>query len=126
MVLGHATIDINVFACQRAAPCLQHFNRELVKADEGNASLILEASAWVNVPVKPILISAAKLATNKDVPMTYGDRRPGDATALVSGSERAMSELGWTPTRSNMAQMIGDAWRWHQDGGYPDEANAKT
>ncbi len=72
------------------------------------------------------VISAAKLATNKDVPMTYGDRRPGDATALVSGSERAISELGWKPTKSNMGQMIGDAWRWHQNGGYPEEANAKA
>lgn len=68
------------------------------------------------------VIASAKRATNMDVPMTYGDRRPGDATALVSGSERAVAELGWKPTRSTMPQMIGDAWRWHREGGYADEA----
>jgi UDP-glucose 4-epimerase len=26
--------------------------------------------------------------------------------------------LGWTPGRSTMPQMIRDAWRWHQNGGY--------
>jgi len=64
------------------------------------------------------VIQAAKRATNKDVPLTYGDRRPGDATALVSGSTRAGTELGWTPERSTLDQMIGDAWRWHQSGHY--------
>ncbi len=64
------------------------------------------------------VIAAAKRATNKDVPMEYGERRPGDATALVSGSSRAVTELGWTPERSSLDQMIGDAWRWHQKGDY--------
>lgn len=62
------------------------------------------------------VIQAAKRATNKDVPLTYGDRRSGDATSLVSGSTRAGTELGWTPARSTLDQMIGDAWRWHQAG----------
>ena len=47
-----------------------------------------------------------------------GDRRAGDAVKLVSGSERAMAELGWEPARSTLAQMIGDAWKWHQSGHY--------
>ncbi|NBC95227.1 MAG: UDP-glucose 4-epimerase GalE, partial [Deinococcus-Thermus bacterium] len=34
----------------------------------------------------------------------------------VSGSRRAAEELGWTPHRSTMRQMIGDAWRWHRTG----------
>jgi UDP-glucose 4-epimerase len=38
----------------------------------------------------------------------------------VSGSERAARELGWAPHRSTMAQMIGDAWRWHQTGHYSE------
>jgi UDP-glucose 4-epimerase len=36
----------------------------------------------------------------------------------LSGSSRAVSELGWSATRSNMKQMITDAWRWHQKGAY--------
>lgn len=64
------------------------------------------------------VVDASRAVTNKTVPVVEGERRPGDCTALVSGSDRAKAELGWTPTRSNMAQMIGDAWRWHQSGHY--------
>lgn len=56
--------------------------------------------------------------TNKPVPIVIGDRRAGDATALVSGSQRALQELGWSPKRSTLEAMITDAWRWHQNGHY--------
>ena len=64
------------------------------------------------------VIAAAKRATNKPVPISYGARREGDATALVSGSARARDVLGWSPKRSSMENMIRDAWTWHQTGGY--------
>ena len=56
--------------------------------------------------------------TNKTVPIVEGERRAGDCTMLVSGSVRAETELGWRPKRSDMKQMITDAWRWHQTGHY--------
>lgn len=56
--------------------------------------------------------------TNRTVPITEGARRLGDCTKLVSGSSRAVAELGWTPKRSTLPQMIADAWRWHQTGHY--------
>ena len=40
------------------------------------------------------------------------------ARKLFSGSEKAISVLGWNPARSTMQQMVADAWRWHQNGGY--------
>ena len=64
------------------------------------------------------VVDASRAVTNRAVPMTEGDRRPGDAVRLVSGSTRAGEELGWEPKRSTMPQMIGDAWRWHQGEGY--------
>lgn len=64
------------------------------------------------------VIEQARRATNRDVPVTEGPRREGDAVALVSGSRRAGEELGWQAKRSTLPQMIGDAWRWHQSGGY--------
>jgi UDP-glucose 4-epimerase len=64
------------------------------------------------------VIDHSRIVTNRDVPVIYGARRGGDAVSLVSGSQRAISELGWRPTRSNMGDMIADAWRWHQHGGY--------
>ena len=64
------------------------------------------------------VIEHAGSITNRPVPMTEGPRRPGDAVKLVCGSEKAVSRLGWRPHRSDLPQMIADAWRWHQNGGY--------
>lgn len=64
------------------------------------------------------VVDNSRSVTNRDVPIVEGDRRPGDCTRLVSGSSRAVSELGWSPSRSDMATMISDAWRWHQTGHY--------
>lgn len=66
------------------------------------------------------VIDQAGHVTNRPVPIQEGPRRPGDCTKLVSGSSRAVSELGWSANRSNMKQMITDAWRWHQTGGYKE------
>ena len=64
------------------------------------------------------VIDHSREVTNRAVPVTEGARRAGDCTKLVSGSQRAMEELEWNPTRSTMRQMITDAWRWHQTGHY--------
>jgi len=66
------------------------------------------------------VINHAKHITNREVPIREGARRPGDCTKLVSGSSRAISELGWSPNRSNLQQKVTDAWRWHQDGVYSE------
>ncbi len=64
------------------------------------------------------VVEAAGSVTNRPVPLVQGARREGDAASLVSGSMRAVQELGWTPTRSNMGEMIRDAWHWSQKSGY--------
>ena len=66
------------------------------------------------------VVDQARVVTNRAVPIIEGPRRAGDAVQLVSGSARARVELGWAPSRSTMRQMIGDAWAWHQSGGYGD------
>ncbi|MFZ5749446.1 MAG: UDP-glucose 4-epimerase GalE [Pseudomonadota bacterium] len=64
------------------------------------------------------VIDLARLVTNREVPVLMGERRAGDAVSLVSGSARAIRELGWRPRRSDLGSMIADAWRWHQNGRY--------
>ncbi|MEQ3644656.1 MAG: UDP-glucose 4-epimerase GalE [Paracoccus sp. (in: a-proteobacteria)] len=64
------------------------------------------------------VVDATRSITNREVPMLDGPRRGGDAVKLVCGSTRAKAELGWSPDRSTMPQMIADAWRWHQTGDY--------
>ncbi|MBP9183145.1 MAG: UDP-glucose 4-epimerase GalE [Fuscovulum sp.] len=64
------------------------------------------------------VIEASRLVTNREVPVIEGTRRAGDAAALVSGSRRAVEELGWEPRHSTLRQMIGDAWAWAQKPGF--------
>jgi UDP-glucose 4-epimerase len=64
------------------------------------------------------VIEASRMVTNRDVPLVIGDRRAGDAAALVSSSSRATTELGWDPQHSTLRQMIGDAWAWAQKPGF--------
>ncbi len=65
------------------------------------------------------VINHARAATGHKVPHRFGPRRAGDAAALVSGSKRALDELGWEPGHSSLKRMIADAWAWHRKGGYP-------
>ena len=66
------------------------------------------------------VVDQSKHVTNRIVPIVEGERRVGDCTKLVSGSTRAVAELGWSSARSNLKEMICDAWRWHQNGSYID------
>jgi len=64
------------------------------------------------------VVEASRVVTNREVPLVIGDRRPGDAAALVSGSARAVEELGWVPERSTLPQMIADALAWSKTPGF--------
>ena len=64
------------------------------------------------------VVEASRIVTNREVPLVMGSRRAGDAAALVSGSVRAMEELGWQPERSTLPQMIADAWAWGKQPGF--------
>ena len=66
------------------------------------------------------VVDHSRNVTNREVPIHEGPRRAGDCTKLVSGSSRAVNELGWNPSKSNMETMISDAWRWHQTGRYSE------
>ncbi|GAB1477503.1 hypothetical protein MASR2M74_00450 [Paracoccaceae bacterium] len=68
------------------------------------------------------VIKAACHISNGTVQVIEGPRRRGDAAALVSTSRRAKEELGWQAKRSNLADMLADAWRWHRSPGYPEES----
>lgn len=85
--------------------------------EEGKESQIFNLGTGTGFSVMEV-IEQSRAVTNREVPYSVGPRRAGDCTKLVSGSNRATAELGWTPTRSSMKQMIADAWRWHQTGNY--------
>ena len=84
---------------------------------DGKGSRVFNLGTGDGFSVREVL-DHVKLVTNRFVPIVEGKRRPGDCVKLVSGSKRACTELGWSTGRSNLNQMIKDAWRWHQGLGY--------
>lgn len=84
---------------------------------DGKGSRVFNLGTGSGFSVREV-IDHSRDVTNRSVPVVEGDRRPGDCTKLVSGSSRAVAELGWNPSRSTLQQMITDAWRWHQTGHY--------
>jgi len=89
----------------------------LKRLEEGGESSVFNLGTGTGFSVREV-IKVAGAVTNRDVPVQEGPRREGDATKLVSGSEKAATELGWATKRSTLHEMIEDAWRWHQTGGY--------
>ncbi len=61
------------------------------------------------------LIEAAREITGHPIPARRADRRAGDPPELVSGGSRAKEILGWTPKRAGLREILGDAWRFHQE-----------
>jgi len=49
----------------------------------------------------------------REVAVDIGPRRAGDPATLVASAEKARSELGWEPARGDLADIVGDAWKWH-------------
>jgi UDP-arabinose 4-epimerase len=60
------------------------------------------------------VIETARAVTGREIPVRFGERRPGDPPRLVGDATRIQRELGWHPRHADLADMIGTAWRWHQ------------
>jgi len=85
--------------------------------ENGKDSRVFNLGTGTGFSVREV-INHSHAVTNREVPVIEGPRRAGDCTKLVSGSTRAEQELGWVAKRSDLKQMIEDAWRWHQTGHY--------
>ena len=85
--------------------------------ENGGPNKVFNLGTGTGFSVREV-IEHAGIVTNHVVPVLEGNRREGDCTKLVSGSELARMDLGWEPKRSSLRHMITDAWRWHQSGGY--------
>jgi UDP-glucose 4-epimerase len=61
------------------------------------------------------VIDVARRVTGRDVPVRVAPRRPGDPPRLVASFERIRRELGWSPLRSSLEDIVESAWRWMRD-----------
>jgi UDP-glucose 4-epimerase len=65
------------------------------------------------------VIAATEQVTGMEIPVREAPRRPGDPAELVSASARIREELGWTPRKPGIEEMVADAWAFaqaHPDG----------
>ena len=60
------------------------------------------------------VIAAAQAVTGREIPVSFGLRRVGDPASLVGDATLIKNTLGWAPRYSELADIIGSAWRWHQ------------
>lgn len=67
------------------------------------------------------VIEIARQVTGREIPEEIAPRRAGDPPQLVADSSLARSILGWSPTRHNLAEIVRDAWKFHETHpeGYP-------
>jgi UDP-glucose-4-epimerase GalE len=98
-----------VHVCDLATAHLQALNH----LERGGPSTALNLGNGSGFTVLEVL-AAVQRVTGRDVPVTFGERRPGDPPALVGSSERALAFLGWRPEYPGIDVIVETAWRWHQ------------
>jgi UDP-glucose 4-epimerase len=60
------------------------------------------------------VIDAAQQVTQRDIPVRISARRSGDPAVLIASSEKIKRELGWSPEKQNLRDIIESAWHWKQ------------
>ena len=64
------------------------------------------------------VIESARRVTGIDVPIEYGDRRPGDPAILFADARKIQRELGWSARYTEIDPIVAAAWNWFQS--HPD------
>ena len=60
------------------------------------------------------VLDAISRETKLALSPAHGTRRAGDPPILVADPALAKSELGWSPSRSGLAEIVKSSWLWHQ------------
>ena len=61
------------------------------------------------------VVEVVREVTGHQLPVRLAPRREGDPVELVASSERARAELGWTPAKPALHDMVSDAWAFYRD-----------
>lgn len=85
----------------------------LQRLRNGGASLVANCGYGHGYSVLEV-IDAVRRAFGRDFDVRTGDRRPGDAAAVVANSDLARSELGWSPRYDDLDAIVRDALAWER------------
>jgi UDP-glucose 4-epimerase len=80
-----------------------------VEALDHHSTLTCNLGSGSGYSVKEVIESARRV-TGHPIPADEAPRRDGDPAVLVASSDRARDLLGWVPTRTDLDQIVADAW----------------
>jgi UDP-glucose 4-epimerase len=60
------------------------------------------------------VIDVVREVTGHPVPTEVAPRRAGDPAALVASSDLARADLGWTPAKPDLPDIVADAWDFYR------------
>ncbi len=58
------------------------------------------------------VIDTVKAVSERDFPVVFGPKRPGDPASIVASPARIMEKLGWRPQHDNLAEIVRHALAW--------------
>ena len=58
------------------------------------------------------MVETARGITDRDIPVRFGPRRPGDPPELVADPSKAREQLGWSAECSELSVILETAWQW--------------
>lgn len=68
------------------------------------------------------VVDTCREVTGHPIPAVEAPRRAGDPATLIASSAKAIAELGWQPSRSDLHTIVSDAWAFTQNLG--DQAHS--
>ena len=80
---------------------------------DGGRSFAVNLATGRGASVREV-VDTARAVTGRRIEAHDAPRRPGDPAILVADAALARALLGWSAERSDLATVIGDAWRWHR------------
>jgi UDP-arabinose 4-epimerase len=80
---------------------------------DGGDSIAVNLASGRGASVREV-VDTARAVTGRKIDARAAPRRPGDPAVLVADPALARERLGWSAELSDLATIITDAWRWHQ------------
>ena len=120
VALGHRS-DIKVFGDDWPTPdgtCIRDYIHVADLADAHLLALesntpgthrILNLGSGEGFSVREV-IDVCREVTGHPIPDIIAPRRAGDPAVLVASSAKAIAELGWNPSRTDLRTVVEDAW----------------
>ncbi|SDH61835.1 UDP-arabinose 4-epimerase [Lentzea fradiae] len=82
----------------------------------GGSSAALNLGTGTGYSVLQVVKGLEEVA-GRPLPVTFGDRRPGDPPVVWADPARAFEVLGWR-ARLGLPEILATAWRWHAGTGH--------